>query len=75
MGRSVVSKAVHKILKDHVPSFIVPEHRGTTIPQNIRNYSPNDDTSHPTRFESSAVPLWEPQILYANFVATPILQK
>jgi len=71
----VVSKAVRNVLKDHVPSFIVPEQRGTVIPQKIRNYSPNDDTSHPTRFESSAIPLFEHQILYINSVATPILQK
>ena len=71
----MVSKAVRNVLKDHVPSFIVPEQRGTVIPQKIRNYSPNDDTSHPTRFESSAIPLLEHQILYINSVATPILQK
>jgi hypothetical protein len=75
MGCSVVSEAAHKVLKEHVPSFIVPECRGTTIPQNIRNYLPSDDTSHPTRFESSAIPLRGPKILYVNFVATPILQK
>jgi hypothetical protein len=42
------------------------EHEDTNILQNAMNYSRNDTVSHPQRLWSSAVLLWEHQILHPN---------
>jgi hypothetical protein len=38
--------------------------KGTTVLQTVQNCSASDTTAHPNQPESSATPLWEPQMLH-----------
>ena len=50
-----------------------PENEGITIFRNVGKYSSNDTASHPRRLESSAPPIWEPQISLSFYQSEKIL--
>jgi hypothetical protein len=43
-------------------SVLDAEDKGTVILQNVRNYSPNNTSSHPTRLGSSSLKIIQQQI-------------
>jgi hypothetical protein len=58
-----VSKIITAFIFRFKHSKLVLADKGIVIPLNVKNYLFKDTVAHPRSLESSAAPLYEPQIL------------